>query len=145
MSFVTDFETHAIWQWYYEDPAAKHCVARKYRTIAFSEAQGSCHKTSNNQPIHKFGYPFGDSIPGLYCVARLGQGHARKCQFKDFCEKERYESCSVQRMLTAETFGKRQKRENSPVVRLLPGSHKRLDLRNLRILCQKHGGACTMY
>ncbi len=29
---------------------------------------------------------FGDSIPGLYCVAWLGLGHARKCQFKDFCE-----------------------------------------------------------
>ena len=38
-----------------------------------SEAQGSCHKTSNNQPIHEFGYPFGDSIPGLYCVAWLRQ------------------------------------------------------------------------
>ncbi len=75
-SFVTDFETHAIWQEYYEDPAAKDFVARKARTIALSEAQGSCHKTSDNQRIHEFGYPFGDSIPGLYCVAWLGQGHA---------------------------------------------------------------------
>jgi hypothetical protein len=94
-SFVTDFEMHAIWQGYVEDPAAKDFVARKARTIALSEAQGSCHKTSNNQPIHEFGYPFGDFIPGLYCIAWLGRGHARKCQFKDFCEKERYESCSV--------------------------------------------------
>jgi hypothetical protein len=38
-----------------------------------SEAQESCHLTSNNQPIHEFGYPFGDSIPGLYCVAWLMQ------------------------------------------------------------------------
>jgi hypothetical protein len=75
-SFVTDFEMHAIWQGYVEDPTAKDFVVRKARTIALSEAQGSCHKTSNNQPIHKFGYPFGDSIPGLYCVAWLGQGHA---------------------------------------------------------------------
>jgi hypothetical protein len=87
-SFVTDFETHAIWQGYVEDPAAMDFVARKARTIALSKAQGSCHKTSNNRPIHEFGYPLGDSIPGLYCVAWLGRGHARKCQFKDFVRKK---------------------------------------------------------
>jgi hypothetical protein len=38
-----------------------------------SKAQESCHLSSNNQPIHEFGYPFGDSIPGLYCVAWLTQ------------------------------------------------------------------------
>jgi hypothetical protein len=143
--FVTDFEMHAIWQGYVEDPAVNDFVARKARTIALSKMQGSCHKTSNNQPIHKFGYPFGDSIPGLYCIAWLGQGHPRKCQSEDFCEKERYESCSVQRMFAAETFGKRRKRESSPVVRLLPGSHKPLALRNPCVPCQKHGGACTTY
>jgi hypothetical protein len=90
MSFVTDFETHAIWQGYVEDPAAMDFVAKKARTIALSEARGSCHKTSDNKSIHKFGYPFGDSIPGLYCIAWLGRGHTRKCQSKDFCEKERY-------------------------------------------------------
>jgi hypothetical protein len=144
-SFVTDFETHAIWQEYVEDPAAKDFVARKARTIALSEVQGSCHKTSDNQPIHEFGYPFGDSIPRLYCIAWLGQGHARKCQSKDFCEKERYESCSVQRTFAPVTFSKKQKRENSPVVRLLPGSHERLALINTCVLCQKHGGTCTTY
>jgi hypothetical protein len=145
MSFVTDFETHAIWQGYVEDPAAKDFVARKARTIALSKAQESCHKTSNNQPIHEFGYPFGDSIPRLYCVAWRGQGYARKCQSKDFCEKERYEFCSVQWTFAPETFGKKRKRENSPVVRLLPGSHECLASRNPRVLCQKHGGACTTY
>jgi hypothetical protein len=87
----------------------------------------------------------GDSIPGLYCVAWRSITHARNCQFEDFCEKERYESCSVQRTFTAETFGKRLKRENSPVVMLLPGSHERLASRNPHVLCHKHGGACTMY
>ncbi len=72
-----------------------------------SEARESCHLTSNNQPIHEFGYPFGDSIPGLYCIAWLGLSHARKCQFTDVCEKERYESCSVQWTFIAETFGKK--------------------------------------
>ncbi len=123
----------------------KAFVARKVRTIASSKAHGSCHKTSNNQPIHEFGYPFGDSIPGLYCIAWLGGGHARKCQSKDFCEKERYELCSFQRTFTAETFSKSRKREYSPVVRLIPGSHKRLASRNSHVLFQKHGGAWTMY
>jgi hypothetical protein len=41
MSFGTDFETHAIWQGYVEDPAAKDFVARKAHTIAFSKARGT--------------------------------------------------------------------------------------------------------
>jgi hypothetical protein len=32
-----------------------------------SEARGSCHLTSNNQPIHEFGYPL--VIPYLGCTA----------------------------------------------------------------------------
>jgi hypothetical protein len=37
-SHGTDFETHAIWQRYIEEPAAKDFVARKARTIALSKA-----------------------------------------------------------------------------------------------------------
>ncbi len=111
MSFVTDFETHAIWQGNVEDPAAKDFVTRKAHTIALSKAQGSCHKTSDNQPYSQVWKSLlGDSIPELYCIAWLGLGHARKCQFEDFCEKERYDSCSVQWTFAPETFGKRQKR-----------------------------------
>ncbi len=67
MSFVTDFETHAILQGYVEDPAAKDFVVRKARTIALSKARGSCHLTSNYQPIHEFGYPLVIAYPG--CTA----------------------------------------------------------------------------
>jgi hypothetical protein len=34
----------------------------------------------------------------------------KKWRSEDFCEKERYESCSVQWTFTTETLGKRQKR-----------------------------------
>ncbi len=85
-SFGTYFETHAIWQGYVEDPAAKDFVARKARTVDMSKAQGSCHKTSSNQSYSQVWKPLGDSIPKLYYVALLGLGHARKCQFKDFSE-----------------------------------------------------------
>jgi hypothetical protein len=115
--------------------------SKEGHTITLNKVQGSCHKTSNNQPYSQVWKSLGDSIPKLYCVAWLGLVHARKCQFKDFCEKERYESCSVPWTFAPETFGKRRKRENSPVVRLLPGSHERLASRNPRVPCQKHGGA----
>jgi hypothetical protein len=36
-SFWTDFETHAIWQGFVEDPAAKDLVAKKTHTIALSK------------------------------------------------------------------------------------------------------------
>jgi hypothetical protein len=42
---VTDFETHAIWQGYVEDPAAKVFVARKACTIALWKAQGTQQST----------------------------------------------------------------------------------------------------
>ncbi len=45
MSFGTDLKTHAIWQGYVEDPAAKDFVARKARTIALSKAQGAQQST----------------------------------------------------------------------------------------------------
>jgi hypothetical protein len=44
-SLGTDFETHAIWQGYVEDPAAKDFVARKARTIALSKVQGTQQST----------------------------------------------------------------------------------------------------
>ena len=44
-SLGTDFETHAIWQGYVEDPAAKDFVVRKAHTIALSKAQGTRQTT----------------------------------------------------------------------------------------------------
>ncbi len=44
-SLGTDFETHAIWQGYIEDPAAKDFVARKARTIALIEARETQQST----------------------------------------------------------------------------------------------------
>jgi hypothetical protein len=44
-SLGTDFETHAIWQGYVEDPTAKDFVARKARTIALSKVQGTQQST----------------------------------------------------------------------------------------------------
>jgi hypothetical protein len=71
--------------------------------------------------------------------------NARKCQLEDFREKERYESCSVQRTCLAVAFRKVQKGENVLVVLPLLGSTTVLLLRNPSDLYQKHGGACTMY
>jgi hypothetical protein len=40
-SLGTDFEMHAIWQGYIEDPAAKDFVVRKAHNIALCKAQGT--------------------------------------------------------------------------------------------------------
>ncbi len=45
MSLRTDFEMHAIWQGYVEDPTAKDFIARKARTIALSKARGTRQST----------------------------------------------------------------------------------------------------
>jgi hypothetical protein len=44
-SLGTDFEMHAIWQGYIEDPAAKDFEARKACTIALSKARGTQQST----------------------------------------------------------------------------------------------------
>ena len=44
-SLGTDFEMHAIWQGYVEEPAAKDIVERKARTIALSKVQGTRQST----------------------------------------------------------------------------------------------------
>jgi hypothetical protein len=62
-SLGTDFEMHAIWQGYVEDPAVKDFVARKPCTIALSKAQGSWHRTSDNQPYSQVWKSLGDSLP----------------------------------------------------------------------------------
>jgi hypothetical protein len=64
MSLGTDFEMHAIWQGYVEDPPAKDFVVRKARTIALSEAQGTQQST-----LFTSLKSLGDSIPELYCIA----------------------------------------------------------------------------
>ncbi len=40
-SLGTDFEMHAIWQGFVEEPAAKDFVPRNARTIALNKAQGT--------------------------------------------------------------------------------------------------------
>jgi hypothetical protein len=80
-SLGTDFEMHAIWQGNVEDPVAKDFVARKACTIALRKAQETRQST-----LFRSWKSLGDSIPKLYCEAKWGLCHARKCQFKDFCE-----------------------------------------------------------
>jgi hypothetical protein len=94
--------------------------------------------------IHELEIPWGFHTRAVL-RSSAGLCHARKCRSEDFCKKERYESCSVQRTFTADAFRKVRIGENLPVVMPLLGSHKRLALRNPRVLIQKHGGACTMY
>ncbi len=92
-----------------------YCLGAKHE-------QESCHLTSNNQPLFTSWVSL--VIPTWAVLRSLA--NARKCQLKDSCEKERYESCPVQQTRTADAFRKVRKGENLPVVKLLPGSHERL-------------------
>jgi hypothetical protein len=87
MSLGTYFESHAIWQGYVDDPAAKDFVVRKACTVALSEAQGSCHSTSNNQPYSQVWKSLGDSLPEQYCITQRGLCHAKKWSLKVFVSK----------------------------------------------------------
>jgi hypothetical protein len=83
-SIGTDFEKHAEWQGYVEEPAVKDFVVRKVRTIEWTKVQGTiwnaikCKEGLKSCPaavvrqakinlIHEFGNPFG--IPFPSCTA----------------------------------------------------------------------------
>jgi hypothetical protein len=65
MSLGTDFETHAIWQGYVEDPAAKDFCSEDGPHYCFE--QSARNPTINL--IHEFGNPLG--IPYPSCTAQL--------------------------------------------------------------------------
>jgi hypothetical protein len=124
-----------------EDPAAN--VARKAALSPWSKAWARKLSYDKRQStfIHEL------EIPRWFhtCAVPRSLANARKGQLKDFCEKERYESCSAQRTCIADAFRKVRKGENVPIVLLLLGYTSVLLLRNPCVLYQKHGGACTMY
>ena len=85
MTLRTDFETHANWQGYVEEPTAKDLVARKACSIAMSKAQGThwngikckerlgnCLEAVVRQATIKLNSrvwkSFEDSLQELYCV-----------------------------------------------------------------------------
>jgi hypothetical protein len=67
-SLGTDFEMHAIWQGYIEEPAAKDFVARKACTIALSEARGIQQSTLFTSLEIPWGF---HTRAGLRSLARL--------------------------------------------------------------------------
>ena len=100
---------------------------RSKEGLHYRLSEGWTRKMSSNKQqstfIHELEIPWGFQTRA---ILRSSEGlcHARKCWSKDFCEKERYELCSVQRRFTADAFLKVWKGENLPVVMLLPGSHE---------------------
>ncbi len=140
MSLGTDFETHAIWQGYVEDPAVKDFVARKTRTITLSEVQGTRQSTLFTSLKIPWGFHTQAVLRSL-----AGLMSRKKVSVHGFLWVRKVWFAFVPRTFALETFSKRQKGKKSPVVSLLPGSHKCLALRNPCVLCQKHGGTCTTY
>ncbi len=88
-SLRTDFETHAIWQGYVEDPTAKDFVARKARTITLSKVQGTQQSTF----FTSLEIPWGFLTPAVL-RSLAGLMSRKKMSFEDFCEQERYDSHS---------------------------------------------------
>jgi hypothetical protein len=81
MSLETDFETHAIWQGYVEEPAEKDFVARKARTIALSKAQGTQQLTLFTSLEIPWGF-----LTRVVLRYSAGLMSSEKVELEDFCE-----------------------------------------------------------
>jgi hypothetical protein len=103
-SLGTDFETHAIWQGYIEDPAAKDFVARKAHTITLSEAQG----TQQSTLFTSLEIPWGFHTRAELC-SLAGLMSRKKVSVWGFLWVRKLSFAFTQRIFTPETFGKRQK------------------------------------
>ncbi len=103
-SLGTDFETHAIWQGYIEDPAAKDFVARKAHTIALSEAQGTKQSTLFSSLEIPWGFYTQAVLRSL-----VGLMSCEKVSVQGFLWVRKVSFAFAQWMFAPETFGKRQK------------------------------------
>jgi hypothetical protein len=107
MSLGTDFELHAIWQGYIEDPAAKDFVVRKAYTIALSKAQGTRQSTLFTSLEISWGFL---TRAVLRSLARPRS--CKKVSVQGFLWVRKVWFAFVQWTFAPETFGKRQKGEN---------------------------------
>ncbi len=103
-SFGTDFETHAIWQGYVEDPIAKDFVARKARTIALSKAQGTRQSTL----FMSLEIPWGFHTRAVLC-SLAGLMSRKKVSVRAFLWVRKVWFAFAQWTFAPETFGKRRK------------------------------------
>ncbi len=103
-SLGTDFEMHALWQGYVEDPAAKDFVARKARTIALSKVQGTQQSTLFTSLEIPWGY---HTRAVLHSLAGL-TSH-KKVSVQGFLWVRKVWFAFAQWTFASETFDKRQK------------------------------------
>ncbi len=103
-SLRTDFEMHAIWLEYIEDPAVKDFVARKARTIAFSKEWGTRQSTL----FMSLEIPWGFHTHAvLRSLVRLMS--CEKVSVRGFLWVRKVWFAFAQWTFASETFGKRRK------------------------------------
>ncbi len=100
----TDFEMHAIWQGYVEDPTAKDFVARKARTIALSKAQ----ETQQSTLFTSLEIPWGFHTRAVL-RSLAGLMSCKKVSVRGFLWVRKVWFIFTQRTFTPETFGKRRR------------------------------------
>jgi hypothetical protein len=106
MSLRTDFEMHAIWRGYVEDPAAKDFGARKAHTIALSKAQGTWQSTL----FMSLDIPWELHTRAALC-SLVGLMSRKKVSVWGFLWVRKIWFAFVQWTFAPKTFGKRQKGE----------------------------------
>ncbi len=105
-SLGTDFEMHAIWQGYVEDPAAKDFIARKARTIALSKAQGTRQSTLFTSLEIPWGF---HTQAVLHSLAGLMLMSHKKVSVRGFLWVRKVWFAFAQWTFASETLGERRK------------------------------------
>ncbi len=101
-SLGTDFEMHAIWQGYVEDPAVKDFAARRAWTIALSEAWGTQQSTLFTSLEIPWGFHTGAVLHSL-----AGLMSRKKVSIQGFLWVRKVWFAFAQQTFAPETFGER--------------------------------------
>jgi hypothetical protein len=162
MPLRTDFKTHAKWQGYVEESAAKGFVARKVRTIALSKVQGThwnaikCQKHLGNCPEAVFRQAtinldsqvwksLGDSLPKLYGIDLVEAYVTQKSVSSRILSAKKGIICDCPTDVYMRNLWQKAERGKKTGTNSYTRYPQASCFKKMRHVCQKNGGAHTTW
>ncbi len=136
--FCSKEHLHYCIRWCTRNPLEQDQVQRMLERFS-----RSCNRTSNNQPrFTSMEIPWGFLAQPVLCRLSWGLCHVRKYKLEVYVQKERYAMQSPNGRLHQKPLAKSGNGKQTPLLRLLPGSHKHLALRK-QLQCVPQTWGCT--
>jgi hypothetical protein len=161
-SLRTDFEMHAKWQGYVEEPTAKDFVSRQVYTIALDEVKGthwnaikckehlrSCPEAVVRQATinlnSRVWKSLEDSLPELYCIDLAEAYVTRESVSLRIYVRRKGMTCNCPTDVCMRNLRQKVEREKKTGTYSCTRFPRASCFEKMRDVCQKHAGAHTMW